>query len=101
MKQFLSKLGFGILLLCLVVIVFIVVPIKIFGPNGLPKLRALQNELDAIVQESDRISEETYKLEKEVQSLRDDPIAIERIARDELGMVKQNEIIYQFDSSGK
>ena len=32
----------------------------------------------------------------EVKQLRDDPAAIERIARDELGMVRRSEVVFQF-----
>jgi cell division protein FtsB len=31
-----------------------------------------------------------------VQELRDDPAAVERIARDQLGMVRRSEVVFQF-----
>jgi cell division protein FtsB len=36
------------------------------------------------------------QLRIEVRRLRDDPAAVERIARDELGMVKKNDVVFQF-----
>jgi cell division protein FtsB len=31
-----------------------------------------------------------------VQHLREDPVAVERIARDELGLVRTSEVVFQF-----
>ena len=36
------------------------------------------------------------RLRIEVRRLRDDPAAVERIARDELGMVRKSEVVFQF-----
>jgi cell division protein FtsB len=36
------------------------------------------------------------RLRRQVQNLRDDPTAVERIARDELGLVRKSEIVFQF-----
>ncbi len=35
-------------------------------------------------------------LEREVDALRTDPEAIERVARDELGMIREGELVFQF-----
>jgi cell division protein FtsB len=35
-------------------------------------------------------------LRVEVDALRDDPAAVERIARDQLGMVRRSEVVFQF-----
>ena len=35
-------------------------------------------------------------LRVEVQQLKEDPAAVERIARGELGMVRKNEVVFQF-----
>jgi cell division protein FtsB len=36
------------------------------------------------------------QLQREVDGLRTDPSTIERIARDELGMIREDEILFQF-----
>jgi cell division protein FtsB len=48
-----------------------------------------------------KLEEENQKLKEEVKRLRSDKRYIEEIARKELGMVKEGEIIYQFDSPSK
>ena len=44
------------------------------------------------------MEEENRKLREEVRRLQHEKRYIEEIARKELGMVKEGEIIYQFDS---
>ena len=46
------------------------------------------------------MEEENRKLKEEVRRLQYEKRYIEEIARKELGMVKEGEIIYQFDSPG-
>lgn len=75
----------------------IAVPMLILEPAGLPRLRALERELDGIEQENAELRRQIERLRAEVAALRDDPAAVERIARDELGMVRHNEVIFQFD----
>jgi cell division protein FtsB len=77
----------------------IAVPILILEPNGLPRLRALQHELEQVESENDDLRRDVDCLRVEVQKLRDDPSAVERIARGELGMVRKNEVVFQFRAS--
>ena len=39
---------------------------------------------------------EIEELRGRVERLRDDPTAVERIARDDLGLVRQSEVVFQF-----
>ena len=48
-----------------------------------------------------KLEEENQKLKEEVKRLQSDKRYIEEIARKELGMVKEGEIIYQFDTPSK
>jgi cell division protein FtsB len=74
----------------------VAVPVLVFEPEGLPRLRGLQNELDDVGRENDDLRREVARLRVEVQELRDDPAAVERIARGELGMVRKSEVVFQF-----
>jgi cell division protein FtsB len=84
-------LPIGMLTLALVA-----VPVLVLEPAGLPRLRALQKELDAVSAENDELRRDVVHLRVEVRDLRDDPAAVERIARDQLGMVRKSEIVFQF-----
>ncbi|MCA9575620.1 MAG: septum formation initiator family protein [Polyangiales bacterium] len=75
----------------------IAVPARILAEEGLPRYRALQAEQVDLDAQNERMRREVRDLQREVQALRTDPFAIERIARDELGMVRPGEVIFQFN----
>jgi cell division protein FtsB len=79
----------------------IAVPLLVLEPNGMPRLQGLERELAGVVGENDDLRREIARLRVEVQELRDDPAAVERIARGELGMVRKNEVVFQFSPSGR
>jgi len=68
-----------------------------FGEKGIFNLLHIQKEVARIKEKSAKLEEENQKLREEVKRLRTDRRYIEEIARKELGMVKEGEIIYQFD----
>jgi cell division protein FtsB len=74
----------------------VAVPVLVLEPEGLPRLRGLQHELDEVNTENDELRRDIARLRVESRRLRDDPEAIERIARDELGMVRKSEVVFQF-----
>jgi cell division protein FtsB len=74
----------------------VAVPVLVLEPEGLPRLRGLQKELDQATQENDDMRREVERLRVEVRELREDPAAVERIARGELGMVRKSEVVFQF-----
>jgi cell division protein FtsB len=84
-------LPIGILCLAL-----IAVPLLVLEPEGLPRLRGLEKELDEVNAENADSYREVQRLRVEVRELKDDPAAIERIARGELGMVRKSEVVFQF-----
>lgn len=82
---------FGLLVLSIVS-----VPLAILDDEGLPRYRALKHELSDVVRVNDRLRRDVELLDQEVDGLRSDPAAVERIARDELGMIRRDEILFQF-----
>lgn len=75
----------------------VAVPVLVFEPDGLPRLRALQKELSDVEEHNDELRRDVARLRVEVAQLRDDPASIERIARTELGMVRKSEVVFEFD----
>ena len=82
---------FGILIVAIVA-----VPVRILDDDGLPRYRALAAQIHEVEARNDRLREEVRARSHEVASLRSTPEAIERVARDELGMVREGEIVFQF-----
>ena len=68
-----------------------------FGDKGIPHLLRLQKELVRIKEMNIKMEEENRRLREEVRRLQHEKRYIEEIARKELGMVKEGEVIYQFD----
>jgi cell division protein FtsB len=72
------------------------VPVMIFSPTGLSRLRALREERTRGDEEVLRLSREIERLRAEVGRIKDDPAYVERAARDELGLLRQTEVVFQF-----
>ncbi|NWF94057.1 MAG: septum formation initiator family protein [Syntrophaceae bacterium] len=68
-----------------------------FGEKGILYLLRQQKELARIREMNVKLEEENRKLREEVRRLHHEKRYIEEIARKELGLVKEGEIIYQFD----
>lgn len=71
-------------------------PILIFEPEGLPRMQRLRQELSDVNAENLELRRSVALLRVQVDDLRTDPAAVERIARSELGLVRKNEIVFQF-----
>jgi cell division protein FtsB len=76
----------GLVLLCLQ---------DIFGAHGVLAMHRSQREADTVQKEIQQLNKENQKLKDRVQSLRTDPIAIERIAREEMGLARPSEYIFK------
>ncbi|MCC6524265.1 MAG: septum formation initiator family protein [Polyangiaceae bacterium] len=82
-----------VILLC---VALVGAPFMIFSSEGLPRLRTLEKELAAVEQENAMLRRQADVTRARVAKLRDDPAAIERLARDELGLVRHSEIVFNF-----
>lgn len=71
------------------------VPVLVFEPQGLPRLRALERELEQVDSENHAIELEIVRLRAQVHALKDDAAATEKVARRELGLVRRSEIVLQ------
>lgn len=80
------------------VVALVGAPVLIFAPQGLPRLRGLQKELADVEDENAELRRDIEALRGRVSRLRDDPGAVERIARDNLGLVRQSEVVFQFQT---
>jgi cell division protein FtsB len=87
-------------LLILALAIFLILGlVTFFGENGILHLIRLQKEFVRIKEANLRLEKENEGLKEEVTKLKQEKKYIEEIARKELGMVKEGEIIYQFEPS--
>jgi len=68
----------------------------IWSPNGLLHLRQLRVEHQDLLQKNYILEKENQHLYEEISRLQKDPDAIESLARQELGLVREGELIFHF-----
>lgn len=66
----------------------------LFGDRGLLHLLDQRHRAEALAQEIDALQAENASLVLEIAALRSDPRAIERVAREELGMLRPGETVF-------
>jgi cell division protein FtsB len=96
MRRVRSALLSRLLPLAVLVGALISVPVLVWSESGLPRLRKLQAEQIEARERSSKLSSEIRRLRAEVERVKRDPSHVERIARDELGLVRQTEVVFQF-----
>ena len=80
------------------VMAIMTVPTLVLDEQGLPRYRRLREELSELRNSNEELIREIAKLKGEIDALRTQPSYVERIARDELGMVRAEEFVFQFPS---
>ena len=74
------------------------VPVMFWSPSGLARLEALRGQKRDLEVEMKRLERDIQRLHFEAESIKTSPSSIERVARDELGLVRQTELVVQFKS---
>ena len=85
-----------VLPLIVLAVAAISVPVLMLSPTGLPRLRNLEEERRRANEEVSRLGSQIARLRAEVARIKTDPAAVERAARDELGLVRTTEVVFQF-----
>ena len=65
----------------------------IFGEHGLIDLNTLKTERNQLAEKSEQLTSKNLSLSVEIDRLKHDPKYIENVARQELGMVGEDELI--------
>lgn len=78
------------------VMAIMTVPTLVLDEQGLPRYRHLRGELQELRESNEELVREISTLKGEVEALRTNRAYVERIARDELGMVRAEEFVFQF-----
>jgi cell division protein FtsB len=85
----------------LVLALFVLLLHDIFGVGGFLAMRRMQKEIKEVRDQIGRIKTENKSLADQVTALKTDPKAIERIAREEMGLARPGELIYKLPDSAK
>jgi len=66
-----------------------------FGENGLADLNLLKTERDSLLKKNEELVQKNLSLYREVERLKNDPKYVEDVARQELGVIGKDEIIFK------
>ncbi|MFC1867367.1 septum formation initiator family protein [Thermodesulfobacteriota bacterium] len=89
-KDFLKVSLFTLLVVCLIVVWLA------FGERGFIHLYRMEKERQAYLEKIRKLEEANKELLEQIGKLRKDKEYIEAVARRELGLVRENELIYRF-----
>jgi len=67
----------------------------IFGTHGFLAMRRTQRQIQQLREQIGKLNDENKTLRDQVHALKTDPQAIERIAREEMGLAKPGELIFK------
>jgi cell division protein FtsB len=89
-----QRKGLSIILIGLILLVWY---FALFGEKGVIKIIRLRRERDRIIADVSRMQEENKRLQEEIRRLREDSRYLESVARRDLGLIKENEILFIFE----
>jgi cell division protein FtsB len=77
-------------------VILFILCFTIFGEQGLLKISHLAREKEALQLRAAALLLENQQLKREIEALKSDRRYLESLARKDFGLVRKNEIIYQF-----
>jgi cell division protein FtsB len=73
----------------------------LFGDHGFADLNLLKSERNELIEKNDKLARENLLLYDTINRLETDPVFIENVARQELGMIGKDELILKPRTSTK
>ena len=73
----------------------------VFGDNGLIDLNRLKTERNNLFQKNEALEQENLSLYREIERLKNDPKYVENVARQELGVIGKDEVIFKTPNNRK
>ena len=72
-----------------------------FGDHGVLQLLSQQERAEALAQDLEALRQENHRLAGEIRALSADPRAVERLAREQLGLAKPGETVFIIRTEGQ
>ena len=91
-------LGGGRFIIWPLTLIVLILGCALFGDRGIVHMLQLSSQKDKLVLKLEALNDQNEALRYEIDSLRHDRRYIERVARTELGMVRDDERVFQFTS---
>ncbi len=80
--------------------IFLMIILVVFLP-GYNKLQSLRVKNETLKKRIEELKQSNVELEQEIVKLKTDPVYMEKVAREGLGVVKEGEIIYKLLPPGE
>ena len=85
----------NILIAVIILSLFSLLLFIVFGENGLADLNLLKTERDGLISQNEELVQKNLSLYREIERLKNDPKYVEDVARQELGVIGKDEIIFK------
>ena len=85
----------NILIAVIILSLFSLLLFIVFGENGLADLNLLKTERDGLIIQNEELVQKNLSLYREIERLKNDPKYVEDVARQELGVIGKDEIIFK------
>jgi cell division protein FtsB len=79
-----------------VAVVLLVLALVVYGGNSLIRVLHMKGDIEALERDLAALRVQSEKLTATVEQLRNDPGYVEKLAREELGMVREGETVLKF-----
>ncbi len=76
-----------------VFLLFVLTVVSFFGKRGWIEIYKTRRKQEVLLQKIEQLEEKKVKLERDIQELQKNPKAVEKKAREKLGLVKEGEIV--------
>ena len=96
-RNLFKNLPFGIIILLIIVFIYYIYEI-FFGMYSFNEIKKLESKKEIISIENNLQIEKNKNLESELESLTYDEDALESYARQELGLIKEGEVIIEIEN---
>ena len=84
----------------LAAVVLVVLALTVYGTRAVLRVSEMRREMDAMERDLVTLRARTEDLTRTVDRLRNDPAYIEKLAREDLGYVREGETVLKFPKSG-
>ncbi len=81
-----------------VAVALVLVVGSLAGEGGFRRYSRLQQDVRGLEERNARVAAENVKLQREIKQLRASPAAVERVAREQLGLVRPGEIVFTLEA---
>ncbi len=85
----------NIMLSIVILILFSLFLLIIFGDNGLVDFVLIKGEKNSLIEKNEKLNQGNLNMYREIDRLKNDPKFVENVVRQELGVIGKDEVIFK------